>query len=86
LETKRGISRVERKRASIACGVVHEPQLPLLDEPTSRLDSPTAYKVMTLRSLVGKGQNVICTLHQPSNATALNVWRIKTFIAKYHHD
>lgn len=68
-QTKRGISGGERKRASIACEVVHEPQLLLLDEPTSGLDSSTAYKVMLLlQTLVNKGQNVICTLHQPSSA------------------
>jgi len=65
-EISKGLSGGERKRVSIACQLVHSPNILLLDEPTSGLDASTAYQVVKiLRDLASLGHTVICTIHQP---------------------
>ena len=44
----RGISGGERKRTSIGVELLTNPSLIFLDEPTTGLDSSTAYNVMDL--------------------------------------
>eukprot|EP00741_Cyanophora_paradoxa_P000577 tig00000411_g556.t1 len=62
-----GISVAMRKRVCIAMELVPRPSLLFLDEPTTGLDAASALQIVTLlRELAGKGQAIICTIHQPS--------------------
>ena len=64
----RGISGGERKRVAIGLVLIPDPDILLLDEPTTGLDSFTAESVTaTLRELAHAGRTVICTVHQPSS-------------------
>ena len=64
----RGISGGERKRVAIGLVLIPDPDILLLDEPTTGLDSFTAESVTdTLRELAHAGRTVICTIHQPSS-------------------
>ena len=67
--TIRGISGGEKKRTSIGVELVSSPSLLFLDEPTTGLDSNTAYEVMKLISDIKNKDKmtVISVLHQPSN-------------------
>jgi len=65
----RGLSGGERRRLSIASGVVHSPPLVCLDEPTSGLDAFSALCVMeSLRTMARQGHAIACTIHQPRQA------------------
>uniref|UniRef100_A0A7S4VRH1 ABC transporter domain-containing protein n=1 Tax=Alexandrium monilatum TaxID=311494 RepID=A0A7S4VRH1_9DINO len=65
----RGLSGGERRRLSIAAGVVHSPALVFLDEPTSGLDAFSALCVMeSLKTMCSQGHAVVCTIHQPRQA------------------
>ncbi|CAK0769316.1 hypothetical protein CVIRNUC_003654 [Coccomyxa viridis] len=62
----RGISGGEKRRLSIACGIVGAPELIFLDEPTSGLDTSSALTVMQcIRSLADEGRIVLSSIHQP---------------------
>ncbi|GIY31793.1 ABC transporter G family member 25 [Caerostris darwini] len=64
-----GISGGERRRLSIACALIRSPPILILDEPTTGLDSYTAYSVVeTLRNYATKNHKaVVMTIHQPSS-------------------
>jgi ABC-type multidrug transport system ATPase subunit len=66
----RGLSGGERRRLSIAAGILAEPAVLFLDEPTSGLDSFAALSVMThLQGMArGSGRIIISTIHQPRSA------------------
>eukprot|EP01060_Flectonema_neradi_P012123 TRINITY_DN1901_c3_g1_i1.p1 TRINITY_DN1901_c3_g1~~TRINITY_DN1901_c3_g1_i1.p1 ORF type:complete len:674 (+),score=95.99 TRINITY_DN1901_c3_g1_i1:63-2024(+) len=65
---QRGISGGERKRVAIGLVLLPDPDILLLDEPTTGLDSFTAESVIdTLSDLAACGRTVICTIHQPSS-------------------
>lgn len=65
----RGLSGGEKRRLSIACGMVTSPSVLFLDEPTSGLDSNAAMMIMSLiAQYCKKGIMVLCTIHQPRNA------------------
>ena len=64
----RGISGGERKRLAIALEILTKPPLLFLDEPTTGLDSASAYFVaLTLRQLAREGRTVVASIHQPSS-------------------
>eukprot|EP00127_Corallochytrium_limacisporum_P000733 Clim_evm19s25 gene=Clim_evmTU19s25 len=63
----KGISAGQRKRLSIGVELMKMPSLVFLDEPTTGLDSATAYQVMkTIDGLAKSGLTVISTIHQPN--------------------
>ena len=64
----RGISGGERKRTSIGVELLTNPSLIFMDEPTTGLDSATAFNVLEImKSLAKNGRTVISTIHQPSS-------------------
>ncbi|KAL9296206.1 hypothetical protein ACSQ67_022102 [Phaseolus vulgaris] len=64
----RGISGGEKRRLSIALQILTRPTLLFLDEPTTGLDSASAYFVaQTLRNLAHDAKTVISSIHQPSS-------------------
>lgn len=60
----RGISGGERKRTSIGVELLTNPSIIFLDEPTTGLDSSTAFNVMDLLKRIAlNGRTVITTIH-----------------------
>jgi ABC-type multidrug transport system ATPase subunit len=66
----RGISGGERRRLSIAVGILAAPSVLFLDEPTSGLDSFAALNVMGYLQGMARttGRVIISTIHQPRTA------------------
>ncbi|KZV81463.1 P-loop containing nucleoside triphosphate hydrolase protein [Exidia glandulosa HHB12029] len=63
---RKGISGGEKRRVSIGCVLVSFPSVLVLDEPTTGLDSFTAFQLLeTLSRLARRGRTVILSLHQP---------------------
>ncbi|XP_027923670.1 ABC transporter G family member 15-like [Vigna unguiculata] len=64
----RGISNGEKKRLSIGLEILTQPHVLLLDEPTTGLDSASAfYVIQALCHIAQRGKIVICSIHQPSS-------------------
>ncbi|KAF8398347.1 hypothetical protein HHK36_017274 [Tetracentron sinense] len=64
----RCISGGEKKRLSIALEILTHPQVLFLDEPTSTLDSSSAFFVIqALRNIARDGRTVIFSVHQPNS-------------------
>lgn len=62
----RGLSGGEKRRVSIACELLTQPGLLILDEPTTGLDSTNATTVVDmLAELAGTGTTVVMSIHQP---------------------
>jgi ABC-type ATPase involved in cell division len=58
------LSGGERQRLQLARAFVHQPDVLLVDEPTSHLDSANAEKVISLlKTLHGMGTTIIATAH-----------------------
>jgi ABC-type multidrug transport system ATPase subunit len=70
----RGLSGGERKRLSIAAGILAAPAVLFLDEPTSGLDSFAALSVMGhLQRMARVNEHIIiATIHQPRSA----IWQM----------
>ncbi|KMT04581.1 hypothetical protein BVRB_8g182370 [Beta vulgaris subsp. vulgaris] len=63
----KGVSGGERKRVSIGIEIIHDPAILLLDEPTTGLDSTSAFLVASvLQNVARSGRIVILSVHQPS--------------------
>lgn len=66
----RGVSGGERKRTSIGVELITDPSLIFLDEPTTGLDSFTAFNVVeVLKAIAESGRTVVSTIHQPNTET-----------------
>ena len=67
---QRGLSGGERKRLSIAAGILAAPSVVFLDEPTTGLDSFAALTVMGYMKRMARdnGHIVIASIHQPRSA------------------
>lgn len=64
----KGISGGERKRTAIGIELISNPSILFLDEPSSGLDSFSAFQVIKiLKRLSASGRTVITTIHQPSS-------------------
>lgn len=62
----KGCSGGEKRRTSLGVQLLSNPSLLWLDEPTTGLDSTSAYQVVkTLQNLARTGRTVIVTIHQP---------------------
>ena len=60
----RGISGGEKKRTSIATGMVTNPSVVFLDEPTTGLDSKSALDVAAiLKMMAANGRTLVSTIH-----------------------
>ena len=67
-EFKRGISGGEKKRTNIGIELIGMPSLIFMDEPTTGLDTSTAYDVMKItKDMTKDGRTIITTIHQPSH-------------------
>ncbi|XP_060216057.1 ABC transporter G family member 15-like [Lycium barbarum] len=64
----RGISGGEKKRLGIALEILVRPRILFLDEPTTGLDSASAFFVVqALKNISRDGRTVISSIHQPSS-------------------
>ena len=62
----KGLSGGERKRTAIGYELISDPYVLFLDEPTTGLDSISAYKIIKLiTEEARKGKIIIFTIHQP---------------------
>ncbi|KAK4356505.1 hypothetical protein RND71_025476 [Anisodus tanguticus] len=62
------ISGGEKKRLSIALEILARPRILFLDEPTTGLDSASAFFVVqALKNISSDGRTVISSIHQPSS-------------------
>ena len=62
----KGCSGGEKRRTSIGVQLLSNPSLLWLDEPTTGLDSTSAFQVIkTLQTLARQGRTIIVTIHQP---------------------
>ena len=64
----RGLSGGLKRRLSIAMALAKKPQVLLLDEPTTGVDSASASRMMTFLKEIAEQEKivVVCTIHQPS--------------------
>ncbi len=68
----RVLSKGMRQRVTLACAIIHEPELLFLDEPTSALDPVnTAHIHKGLRYLNERGTTIFLTTHDMTEAETL---------------
>lgn len=58
-EGRRGVSGGERIRVSIGIDIIHKPSLLFLDEPTSGIDSTSAYSVVEKVRDIARGGSIV---------------------------
>ena len=65
--TLKGVSSGEKKRTAVGIELIPNPEILFLDEPTTGLDSVTAYEVVALlKEIANKQVCVVAVVHQPS--------------------
>ena len=68
----RTFSKGMRQRVSIACAIVHSPEILILDEPTVGLDVQSRRLVIdTIRHMNGEGSTIFLTTHYIEEANTL---------------
>ena len=78
----RGISSGEKRRTCIGLGLLPDPEILFLDEPTTGLDSYSALQIVSLlKQVAGRRVCVVAVLHQPS-AEILALFDTVLFMAK----
>ena len=71
-EPVRNFSGGMQRRLNFGCGIVHEPRVLLLDEPTVGVDPQSRVRLLELvRELVARGTCVLYTTHYMEEAQAL---------------
>jgi len=66
------LSGGEKQLATVARALAQEPQILLLDEPTSHLDLANARRILgVLRALRDAGKTIVLTTHDPNAAAAV---------------
>jgi iron complex transport system ATP-binding protein len=61
-----GLSSGERRRLLIARALVHDPEILVLDEPSTALDfSASLHLISTLRQLLNEGRTLVWVTHHP---------------------
>jgi iron complex transport system ATP-binding protein len=71
------LSGGERQLATVARALAQEPEILLLDEPTSHLDLANARRILkVLHSLKESGKTIVLTTHDPNAAAAVADWVI----------
>ena len=72
-EPARGLSAGLKQRVAIARGLVHDPRILLLDEPTTNMDPVAARDVrdLVLESVRERGRTVLLSTHNLAEAEAL---------------
>ena len=71
-ETVKKYSGGMKRRLNFACGIVHEPKVLLLDEPTVGVDPQSRVRILDLvRELTGSGTCVLYTTHYMEEAESL---------------
>ena len=70
-EPVRGFSGGMRRRLNIACGILHQPRIVLLDEPTAGVDPQSRDRIYdTLADLTKQGVSLLLTTHHLEEAEA----------------
>jgi ABC-2 type transport system ATP-binding protein len=68
-EPIKGFSGGMKRRLNIACGILHEPSVILLDEPTVGVDPQSRQRIWEMiEELCGRGASVLLTTHQLDEA------------------
>lgn len=61
-----------KRRLNIACGIVHEPKLVIMDEPTVGIDPQSRnYILESIKALKAKGTTIIYTTHYMEEAESI---------------
>jgi ABC-type multidrug transport system ATPase subunit len=69
----KGCSGGEKRRTSIGVQLLSNPSLLWLDEPTTGLDSTSAFQIVkTLQTLARKGRTIVLTVHSPRS----QIWEL----------
>eukprot|EP00494_Astrolonche_serrata_P028025 UN28290 len=74
----KGISGGQKRRLSIAMGIINHPKIMFLDEPTSGLDAMSASVIMDLLTELAHKDKllIVCVIHQPSSRTFRQLDRV----------
>lgn len=63
----KGISGGQKKRTCVGVEIITDPTLLFLDEPTTGLDSFSAFNLLKILKKLSTNCAILCTIHQPSS-------------------